>query len=276
MKIGKLSFITLLICILSYGGILGLELQKPMSYQGDESVKNWVMSEKLDGVRGYWDGKKLMTRNGNPIQAPDWFLKNFPDFELDGELWSDRGEFNLIQSTVLDTVPGEGWRMITYNVFEAPDSAGDFLSRLERVKRWFQEHPNQHVTIIPQIRCQGSDHLEQFLDEIVLKGGEGVIVKDPSRHYETGRSAYSLKVKKFEDMEGVVIAQNPGKGKFEGLLGSLTLRLDNGVEFKLGSGFSLSERKNPPTIGSVVTFKYLDFTKNGIPRFASFLRVRLD
>src|SRR5437660_1580187 len=27
----------------------------------------WWMSEKYDGVRGYWDGRKLWSRNGNLI-----------------------------------------------------------------------------------------------------------------------------------------------------------------------------------------------------------------
>jgi DNA ligase-1 len=77
-------------------------------------------------------------------------------------------------------------------------------------------------------------------------------------------------------MEGTVIAHNPGKGKFEGMLGSLTLQLENGIEFKLGTGFSLAQRKTPPPIGSSVTFKYHGFTRNGVPRFASFMRVRRD
>jgi len=103
-----------------------------------------------------------------------------------------------------------------------------------------------------------------------------VIVKDPEMPYHTGRSAHVLKVKKFWDMEGVVIGLNKGKGKYKTMMGSLTLKLENGIVFKLGTGFTDRHRKNPPSIGTIVTFKYYGFTKNGIPKFASFLRVRQD
>ncbi|WP_054702014.1 hypothetical protein [Desulfosarcina cetonica] len=73
-----------------------------------------------------------------------------------------------------------------------------------------------------------------------------------------------------------MIGHNPGKGRFAGMLGSLTLRLESGVVFNLGSGFTLDERRHPPLPGAVVTFKYQGFTQKGIPRFASFLRVRKD
>jgi len=52
----------------------------------DQNVTGWVMSEKLDGIRAYWDGKRLLTRSGKVIHAPDWFLKDYPPFAIDGEL----------------------------------------------------------------------------------------------------------------------------------------------------------------------------------------------
>lgn len=33
----------------------------------NQDVQGWVMSEKLDGVRGYWDGKTLLSRQGLPL-----------------------------------------------------------------------------------------------------------------------------------------------------------------------------------------------------------------
>jgi len=254
----------------------GQDLQKPKVYQGDEDIQNWLMSEKLDGVRGYWTGKQLQTRKGNLIHAPEWFLENFPPFELDGELWSDRNQFELIQATVLDTTPSEDWRKITYNIFEVPNAEGDFLTRLQKAKEWFSDHLNPQVQIIPQIECKNKEHLQLFLKEIESKGGEGVIVKDPWQGYHTGRSPHILKVKNTDDMEGTVIGINPGKGKYESVMGSLTLKLETGLIFKLGTGFSDEVRENPPDIGSVVTFKYFGFTKNGKPKFASYLRVRKD
>jgi DNA ligase 1 len=251
-------------------------LQHPSKYTGNEAVTGWLMSEKLDGIRGYWNGKKLLTRKGKPIHAPAWFTKNFPPFPLDGELWHKRNDFNFVQNTVLDEVPSQNWKKITYNIFEVPKAAGDFPTRLEKARQWFKAHPAPQVRIIKQIVCKGQAHLQAFLKKIESLGGEGVVIRDPRLPYRTGRLPDVLKVKRFSDMEGTVIGYKPGKGKFKGMMGSLTLRLDNGIAFNLGSGFSDAERRDPPPIGAVVTFKYKGFTKNGIPRFASFMRVRKD
>jgi DNA ligase-1 len=252
------------------------QLQKAFVYKGDEKIQGFYMSEKLDGIRGYWDGKHLLTRKGNIINAPKWFIKNFPPFELDGELWSKRNNFEFIQSTVLKKTPDKSWEKITYNIFEVPNQKGNFPKRLEKARIWFKNNPNNHVNIIPQAACTGKDHLDEFLKEIESKGGEGVIIKDPAQEYNKDKIPYVLKVKNYSDMEGIVIAVNKGKGKYENMMGSLTIKLENGITFNLGSGFSDFERADPPKINSIVTFKYYGFTKNKIPRFPSFLHVRKD
>src|SRR5262245_58339892 len=53
----------------------------------DLNLAGWWMSEKLDGFRAYWDGQKFISRLGNLIHAPDWFMAGLPDVPLDGELW---------------------------------------------------------------------------------------------------------------------------------------------------------------------------------------------
>jgi DNA ligase-1 len=252
------------------------QLQKAFVYKGDEKIKGFYMSEKLDGIRGYWDGTKLLTRKGNIINAPKWFIKNFPPFELDGELWSKRKDFEFIQSTVLKKTPDKSWEKITYNIFEVPNQKGNFPKRLEKARIWFKNNSNNHVNIIPQTVCTGKDHLDEFLKEIESKGGEGVIIKDPSQEYNKDKTPYVLKVKNYSDMEGIVIAVNEGKGKYENMMGSLTIKLENGITFNLGSGFSDFERADPPKINSIVIFKYYGFTKNKIPRFPSFLHIRKD
>ncbi|OQX75123.1 MAG: DNA ligase [Campylobacteraceae bacterium 4484_4] len=264
----------LLIFLLSSLFARPLSLQKPKSYRGDENITGWVMSEKLDGIRGYWDGKRLLTKNGHPIHAPKWFTHNFPPFALDGELWSGRGQFETTQSTVLDRTPSQKWQKITYQIFEVPNQKGDFFRRLERARSWFAAHPSRYARIIPQYPIKNRAHLKRFLEKIEKRGGEGVIVKDPHLAYFTGRSAHILKLKSAPDMEGRVIAINPGKGKFTGMMGSLTLRLEDGTIFRLGTGFTLDERKNPPPVGSLVTFRYRGFNKNHIPKFASYMRIR--
>ena len=92
--------------------------------------------------------------------------------------------------------------------------------------------------------------------------------------YIAGRSDVLLKLKLQLDTEAIVIAHLPGKGKYVGKLGALLVEAQDGIRFKLGTGFSDAQRENPPAIGSTITYTYLDKTKNGKPKFASFLRVR--
>lgn len=101
--------------------------------------------------------------------------------------------------------------------------------------------------------------------------GEGVVVRNPSAPYERKRSSQILKLKTARDEECTVIAHHKGKGQFENVMGALTCKNHRG-EFKIGSGFNLNERENPPPIGSVITYKYRGITNSGKPRFATYWR----
>ncbi len=260
----------LLICL----NLFAVELVKPKVYKGSEDIIGWYMSEKLDGIRGYWDGKTLRTRKGNLLYPPKWFIKDFPPFELDGELWTKRDNFENIQSIVMDKTPSKNWNQITYNIFEVPNAKGGFTIRLTKLKSYLYKNPNKYIKVIQQIPCKSSNHLHKFLDKIISLKGEGVIIKDSTLSYHTGRSPHILKVKKAQDMEGRVIAVNYSKKT--NVMKNITLKLQNNVIFNLGGGFSNIQRKNPPYIGDTVTFKYYGFTKNDKPKFASFLHVRKD
>lgn len=264
----------LILCIIGYSFLFSLELQKPKIYTEKSEVRNWVMSEKLDGIRAYWNTKELLTRKGNKIYAPKWFIKSLPNFELDGELWTKRDDFENIQSIVMDKKPSKKWKEITYNIFEVPNQKGDFLSRLKVAKKYIEKENLKHLKIIKQIKIKDKTHLKKYKNEIISKKGEGVIVKNPFLEYFQGRSSNILKVKNFSDMEGEVIEINISQKT--GVLKSLRVKLKNGIIFNLGGGFTKKQRKSPPKISSIVSFKYYGFTKYGKPKFASFLRVRED
>lgn len=236
----------------------------------DQNISGWVMSEKLDGIRAYWDGKQLISRGGHIIHAPTWFIKDYPPFEIDGELWSRRGDFENISSIVRDKIPSERWRKITYNIFEVPHAKGGLFERLAKVK----PYESAIIKIIPQIPIQSKQHLKDYLKEIESKKGEGVVVRDPHAPYIDKRTSKALKVKSFLDTECEVIGYKEGKGKYEHMMGSLICKLPNGVVFNIGSGFNDKERLSPPKIGASVTFKYKELTKYGKPRFPVFLRIR--
>lgn len=243
-------------------------------YRQSMDVTGWYMSEKLDGVRAYWDGRQLLSRQGNLFAAPRWFTEKLPSFELDGELWIARGRFQETQSITSRDQPHSGWGRITYNIFEVPNATGGLDARLGRLREYLEHHSVAHIRIIPQALCRNADHLMTKLMTVDAAGGEGLVLRNPVSPYETGRSPNALKVKRFDDMEGRVIGYRPGKGKYDGMTGALWVEIEGGKRFYVGSGLTDRERAKPPVVGSVITFKYQGFTNNGIPRFASFLRVR--
>ncbi len=255
---------------------LSLIAQKPklllLKTYKEQNISGWVMSEKLDGIRAYWDGKHLISRGGKIIHAPKWFTKNYPPFEIDGELWSKRKDFENISSIVRDKTPSEKWHEIKHYIFEVPNAKGGLFERLAKVK----PYENNILKIIPQIFIKDKKELKHFLTTIEKKGAEGVVVRDPNALYIGKRTNKALKVKTFLDKECRIIAYNKGHGKYQNMMGSVTCRMDNNITFKIGSGFTIQERKNPPPIGSLITFKFQEFTKYGKPRFPVFLRIRTD
>jgi DNA ligase-1 len=240
----------------------------------DQNISGWLMSEKLDGVRAVWDGKKFTTRKGNLLTPHRDFIANFPPFPLDGELWTKRRDFETVASIVRDGNDSNRWMRLSYNIFETPHAEGNFNERLQKAKSWFRDHPNPFVRVIPQIPVTSPNALQTFLEKVEAWGGEGVMVRNPHTPYLTGRNPNILKVKSYDDMEGTVIGYKKGKGKYEGQTGALHLKLPDGTRFYLGSGLDDATRRTPPPVGSLVTFKYYGLTGTGKPRFASFLRVR--
>jgi DNA ligase-1 len=236
----------------------------------NQNVNNWVMSEKLDGIRAYWDGKQLLTRSGKIIHAPKWFTKDYPSFELDGELWTKRADFENISSIVSRKIATNKWKEVKHYIFEVPNASGNLFERLDKVK----PYENRYIKLIKQIKIKNKNHLEEFLKEVESKKGEGVVVRDPKALYINKRTSKALKVKTFLDAECEVLGYTKGKGKFIGLVGAIKCKLPNGIVFKIGSGLSNHDRRYPPNIGDTITFKYKELTKYGKPRFASFLRIR--
>jgi len=241
------------------------------SWRERQEIAGWWMSEKLDGIRAYWNGEELLSRNGNTIHAPYWFTKGFPDFALDGELWVGREQFAKTLSIVSKDLPGEQWTQVRYMVFDAPERVGTFEERFLFLSHHIQEKSGSYLQLVQQRRCWGTKHLEKELAAVIRKKGEGLMLRKPHSQYEYKRSYALLKVKGFREGEALVLQYIPGKGKHEGRMGSLLVSLASGVHFAIGTGFSDQERNEPPVIGSKIKFRYQNLTRRGKPRFATFL-----
>lgn len=244
-------------------------------YREQVDVSRYLVSEKFDGVRAIWDGQALRFRSGKPIHAPDWFLAGLPKQPLDGELWIARGQFERVSGIVRREVPDDaGWRDVRYMIFELPGAPGPFSQRAEQIRQLVRQANVPWLREIEQFLVVDRSNLKKRLDQIVRAGGEGLMLHLADAPYETGRSDVLLKVKPWQDAEAVVVGHQAGKGRFAGMLGALKVRTPEGREFLLGTGFSAGQRGVPPAIGTTVTYRYRDLTGRGLPRFASFLRVR--
>ncbi len=247
------------------------------SYQGGIDLRGYWVSEKLDGVRALWDGEALHSRRGNRFNAPAWFTEGFPTEALDGELWMGRGTFESLSGAVRRHKPDDAaWRRIRFMVFDLPEPGMPFDDRLERLRETLAPAPSPHIALVEQFRVASEAELMATLERVTAEGGEGLMLRNGQSLHRPGRSDDLLKLKTYQDAEAVVVAHLPGKGKHRGLMGSLLVETPDGRRFKLGTGFTDADRRNPPAIGAQVTYKHFGTTAKGIPRFASFMRARPD
>ncbi|QKI89824.1 DNA ligase [Thiomicrorhabdus xiamenensis] len=257
-----------------------------------DGADEWFLSRKYDGVRAYWNGASLVTRQGNKISAPAWFTDALPPFALDGELWSATGQFSFISGLIRSSDDSrqweEGWRAVTYRVFEVPNQEGGLMARMSILKHYLRAHPSEYLKPIAQHRINSSKQLTSYFRKIVGAGGEGIILRNGALDYQTGRLESVLKIKPYSDAECIVVGYKPGKGRLQGKVGSLSCALLNHQKPRLfpelpvssrtiiylGSGLSDRERAKPPEVGAMVTFKYSGLTRHGLPRFPVFIRQR--
>lgn len=260
------------------------------SWDGVMDPKGFFLSEKLDGCRAWWTGSEFLSRQGNRFFAPDWFRAQMPSHLLDGELFLDRGKFSQTISIIKRQDGSGDWTKIRYMVFDAPHLKVSFEERMDFLKQKAQKIHTWpfHLQIVDQEVCTGIEHLQSELTRIEALGGEGLMLRQPGSFYEAGRSQTLLKVKNMFDTEARVINYTPGKGKFKGMLGALqcetlaaTLTIGGkqvevpaGIRFDCGTGLTDQDRRNPPSIGKIITYRFQELSSDMVPRFPAYLATR--
>jgi DNA ligase-1 len=245
-------------------------------HRGVDLSAYWV-SEKYDGVRGYWDGAKLRTRGGETIAAPAWFVAGWPAFPMDGELWAGRGKFAEAVSTVRTQTPDDAaWRRMRFMVFDLPAQPGSFDQRLPALQAAIAKLGLPWVQAVRQEKIADDRTLQARMKAVVRQGGEGLMLHRGASLYRAERNDDLLKLKPYDDAEARVIGYVPGKGKYRGRVGALLVESADGRRFRLGAGLSDAQRAAPPAIGTWITYRFRGMNDSGLPRFATFLRVRGD
>lgn len=250
-------------------------------YHPGIDLSDYWVSEKYDGLRGYWDGQHLFTRGGERVVAPAWFTAGWPSTPLDGELWAGRGQFAKAISTVRQQTPNDtAWRGIQFMVFDMPAHGGPFTDRIAALNSAVAQIGQPWVVAVLQTRATTHAALQVQMHRVVKAAGEGLMLHRGASLYTAARNDDLLKVKPYEDAEARVVGHQPGQGKYTGMLGALLVEsvasgnaAAPGVRFKIGTGLSDAQRSSPPPVGSVVTYRYRGLTDAGVPRFASLVQV---
>lgn len=241
------------------------------------NIGDYWVSEKLDGVRGHWTGHQLLSRSGRVIPAPHWYTDGWPETPMDGELWMEHGAFEQVSGIVRSQRTDDAdWRRVQFMLFDLPAHGGDFSARVAAMEALVRDADIAWLQMIPQQRMSDADALTELLDAVVDAGGEGLMLHHHRAHYRAGRSGDLLKLKRWDDAEARVIAHLPGQGRLDGVMGALLVERPDGRRFRLGSGFTDAQRRDPPPLGSRVTYRYSGLTASGLPRFAHYHRQRED
>jgi len=256
----------------SRSGESGMAPQLAAVYAGQVDPASCFVSEKYDGVRALWDGRVLRHRSGRAVSAPPSFTASLPAVPLDGELWLGRGRFDALSVRVRRAEPDErDWSDVRYMVFDTPVSGVPFAARLARLAALMPNLPAR-VEVAPQWRVADRLELEQALARTIAVGGEGLMLHVADAAHAPGRSDALLKLKPHLDAEAVVVGHRAGSGKYRGLVGALQVETAQGRRFFIGSGLGDAMRRDPPAIGTTITYRYRELTSTGLPRFATYLR----
>lgn len=235
----------------------------------------YLVSEKLDGMRAYWTGNKLLSRTGKLIAAPNWFISALPLYPVEGELWLERGKFEQLISITSKQIPIDSeWLSVKFMLFDLPFSPGNFEQRFYRLKEIIATTRAPFIQLIPHYNFSSVSDIEAYFQSTISAGGEGIMLHLANSVYLPGRQKTVLKIKPYYDAEAIVIDHVAGTGKFKGVMGALLVKDKQGRTFKIGTGFNMQQRRDPPKFGQLISYKYHGLTSNGIPKFASFLRVR--
>ncbi len=248
------------------------QIQLANIYNQNVDVRKYLVSEKLDGIRAYWDGKNLISRQGNVFKVPHWFVENFPETHFEGELWIGRGKFEETLSIVQrEEVDEDGWKKVRLMLFDMPQHGGTFSQRFDEMKKLVAQSNSKYLQVIEQFEVSNRKNLMKLLAKISKEGGEGIMLHRIDSLYKAERNDDVLKLKSYEESDAKVISHIAGKGNFEGMMGAILVENEEKIRFKIGSGFSLQQRKTPPKIGSLINYKFNGKTNSGKPRFARFI-----
>ena len=269
----------------------------------DELQYPVLVSPKIDGVRGCVQEGKLVSRSlKDSLNRTVSMLLSDPLLEgFDGELtvqgsrWND---FNHNQSMFMTQT---GSPKFIYWVFD-DISQSDLTAKVRKasLERRIAAINASNLLMFElkycaQHLCNNAEEVESLYSAFRDEGFEGAIIMDPDAKYKHGRSTLKqgimLKLKPTEDDEATIIGMeelmhNDDAGNSKcienlvpgGMMGAIKVRWNDKI-FNIGTGFTFAQRKEmwdniDKYLGQLVTFKYMELSKYGVPRCPVFKGIR--
>lgn len=243
------------------------------SFPWDDSInpQGWLMTEEVAGLRCLWTGQELIQSSGNVLPAPMFFIQGLPiDTKIDVVLVVGKGDG---KKTVTLTRKGDGeiWKETKLVVLDLPGLRKPLEERVTCVGDLVTVLQLPHLVTPNYELCRDIDHLQETLRTVLLKGGQGLTLRQPGSFYENKRSKSFLSVRPTLTGEATVHNYEPGRGRLEGLVAALVVKAESGLEFRIQAGLPEDLRRNPPALGSKVRFQYQEHSASGAPKCPVYL-----
>ena len=149
-------------------------------WETDHDPTGWWMSEKLDGIRAYWDGEALH------LAARQQVLRARLVHRGSAGRHARRRAVGRPQDVPEDDehralgCQSDEWKQVTYVVFDAPNAKGGFEDRIAHVEKVMKRAEAPHARALEHVVCKGMDHLREELARVEALGGEGLMLRQPS------------------------------------------------------------------------------------------------
>ena len=243
-----------------------------------EDLTSFWWSEKLDGVRVFYDGKDLITRGGKTVRAPRDLLLNLPEgLQLDGELWAGHNTLDRVLAAMQVGPPDPTWNQIRFMVFDSPQwSDESFEERYQRLLEQRTDHPEEPWELVVQHRVRSFGELEKRVKKVTRVGGEGVVLRHKEALYRKGRnSKMALKWKLSEFIEGVLVGQHRKRSEAAADVPGVSWVVE-ALENRRFLVRIYEHDVTPELVpGARVMISVRGLTKDGNPRFPQFERLIL-
>lgn len=245
-------------------------------------IKDYYVSEYIDGMSAYWDGKNLFNNRLQKYEIDPNFTKNFPPFELKGLLFCGTDYYDTVNDVMLDKL-----RCTKFYVADVPHEKDDLMDRLQYLKDYLDKHPNDKIVFVKQHNFNTPNEFIDFFNTVTLTDSEGVYLHKKHTDYDVAKSDKILRIRKFYKDNCIISKVNKDennklinyecKWKKTNALRVSKDKLnyiDNDEYSKIiiGSGFNMNDIENPLEVGTKIAFKYYKLSKDNKPMHCVFIR----